>query len=410
MWWWPPKRSGWASTSLISLLIVHLEMPASIEEYMQETGRLARGARDGEGPETGTAVLLVKPRDCKIHDYFMRSSIPDLTTMKNAWSNLDIGMNFINPAQFASQLAAETSMDHDIGDDDRQQAVALALHYLQHVKAVRRHQDFVLRGRITTVEATEQRMEALPQRYPQLAAPASAMPEVNCIAPWNPQRYPQLAAPASRIMELVEQEDGDYDGLRWRTLLGMAPSEVEAVLYELQRLDICGFSSWKYGWLFERTTENEPDWNRLRNLIGERRREIQRRSEQARAFRPWTLTDKGEPSQSIRPWYATPQGCIACPLPQARDAEIHGRTRPTGRRPVGLRGMRCLHSRAAQTVARLRSQPRGRSRRSTRGCSHDRSRAHRRGGRRSVVETQPRTNAAGGFRWQVPAPQDAEIA
>ena len=37
-------------------LIVHLEMPASIEEYVQETGRVARGARDGTGPETGTAV------------------------------------------------------------------------------------------------------------------------------------------------------------------------------------------------------------------------------------------------------------------------------------------------------------------------------------------------------------------
>ncbi|MYE60882.1 MAG: RecQ family ATP-dependent DNA helicase, partial [Candidatus Dadabacteria bacterium] len=39
-------------------LIVHLEMPASIEEYVQETGRAARGARDGTGPPTGIAVLL----------------------------------------------------------------------------------------------------------------------------------------------------------------------------------------------------------------------------------------------------------------------------------------------------------------------------------------------------------------
>ena len=46
-------------------LIVHLEMPASIEEYVQETGRAARGARDGTGPATGTAVLLATRRDCR---------------------------------------------------------------------------------------------------------------------------------------------------------------------------------------------------------------------------------------------------------------------------------------------------------------------------------------------------------
>ena len=282
-------------------LIVHLEMPASIEEYMQETGRLARGARDGEGPETGTAVLLEKQQDCTIHDHFIRSSTPDLETIRQVWSSLDTGMNFINPVQFTDQLAADRAAesqaagshttphtpdwtidphaadrardshaadshttdpaaDHDSRDEDRQQAVALALHYLHHVKAVRRHQDFVLRGRITSVEATEQRMETLREHDPK------------------------LAVPAIRIMELVKQEDGNYDGLRWRTLLGMAPSEVEATLYELQRLDICGFSSWKYGWRFERTSGSEPDWNRLRDLIKERRSEVKCRSEQAQAF------------------------------------------------------------------------------------------------------------------------------
>ena len=137
-------------------LIVHLEMPASIEEYVQETGRAARGARDGIGPAHGTAVLLTTGRDCRIHEYFVQSSAPDIDTVRQAWSELADGLNFIDPDRLAGRAGTE--------DGERDDSHALALHYLEQVGAVRRHQDFVLRGRISSVDATERRLEELRSR------------------------------------------------------------------------------------------------------------------------------------------------------------------------------------------------------------------------------------------------------
>ena len=237
-------------------LIVHLEMPASIEEYVQETGRLVRGARDGTGPKTGTAVLLVKPRDCSIHKHFVRSSVPDLGKIRQVWSQLHSGMNFIDPDWLGDRIADDSHSENE----QREQTVALALHYLEQINVVRRHQDFILRARITTVETTDQRLETLRERNSK------------------------LAENANRILEFAKRENGEYNGLKWKTLLKMTPPEIESTLFELQRRDVCAFRSWKFGWVFERLSEGEPDWNRLGDLIEERHHTVQRRASQARAF------------------------------------------------------------------------------------------------------------------------------
>ena len=231
-------------------LIVHLEMPASIEEYVQETGRLARGSSDGIGPATGTAVLLVKPRDCTIHDHFVQSSAPDPDTAQQVWSQLEAGMNFIDPDRLA--------MNSDTADGEHNEDDMLALHYLEQVGAVHRHPDFVLRGRVGAVEAAGQLLNELQEEDPD------------------------LSERGHRLLELAEQEGCQYRGLRWQTLLGMAPSEIEATLFELQRHGVCSFTSWRYGWVFERPPNVEPDWNRLRQLIGRRRRTVGQRAKEAR--------------------------------------------------------------------------------------------------------------------------------
>ena len=142
-------------------LIVHLEMPASIEEYVQETGRVARGARDGTGPETGTAVLMVTPRDCRIHEYFIRSSVPEADEVHEVFGRLRPGLNFLDPATLSKRPEGE--------DEERDQTVALALHYLDRMGAVTRRQDFVLVGRTTpgswsTVTAGDTRRELIERR------------------------------------------------------------------------------------------------------------------------------------------------------------------------------------------------------------------------------------------------------
>ena len=232
-------------------LIVHLEMPASIEEYVQETGRAARGARDGTGPATGTAVLLTTRRDCRIHEYFVESSAPDIATVRKAWSALSEGLNFIDPDRLAERADTE--------DGERDGSHALALHYLEQVGAVRRRPDFVLRGRIGLVDATKQRVEVLRARDAALADRAEAM------------------------LALATAEEGEYRGCKWAQRLGQRPDEVERAAIELLKLGVCSFSAWRFGWVFERVAE-EPDWSRLEHLIEKRRAAVRQRSEQARAL------------------------------------------------------------------------------------------------------------------------------
>ena len=235
-------------------LIVHLEMPASIEEYVQETGRAARGARDGTGPATGTAVLLTTPRDCRIHEYFVQSSAPDPQTVRQVWSELDQdqALNFIDPDRLAGRTDTE--------DGERDESKALALHYLEQAGALRRHQDFVLRGRIGSVDATARRLEKLRARKPA------------------------LAGRADRILGLAREEEGQYRGLRWEQRLDQRLDKIEADVIELSRLDVCSFSAWRFGWVFERVAGAEPDWRWVEDRIERRRESVRARAAQARAF------------------------------------------------------------------------------------------------------------------------------
>ncbi len=229
-------------------LIVHLEMPASIEEYVQETGRAARGALDGTGPKTGTAVLLVTPRDCFIHRYFVSSSVPHLADVRQEWKRLKVGMNYIDPED------RRRVGQHGAEPDERGN---LALHYLDHAGAIRRHPDFVLRGRVSTVADTPQRIKELRKEYPDLARQAEHL-----------------------LGSGLDQRE--YEGLREADRLGMSPEEMEGILFELQKRDICSFTSWRYGLVFERPANVQPDWDRIERRITEQRRSVAARAARAR--------------------------------------------------------------------------------------------------------------------------------
>lgn len=229
-------------------VIVHLEMPASIEEYVQETGRAARGARDGTGPPTGTAVLMVTPRDCYIHRYFVKSSVPSLDDIKREWSRLKIGMNYIDPDDL--RRAGEDGAEPDERGN-------LALHYLDHAGAIRRHPDFVLRGRVYIVADTRGKLDRLRQDDPDLARRAEPVLESGL-------------------------DQRDYEGLREKDRLGMSPRKIEAILFQLQKRDLCSFTSWRYGLAFERPGNAQPDWDRLERRIAEHRESAKARSGEAR--------------------------------------------------------------------------------------------------------------------------------
>ncbi len=265
-------------------LIVHLEMPASIEEYVQETGRVARGARDGTGPETGTAVLMVTPRDCRIREYFIRSSVPEPDEVYEVFGRLRPGLNFLDPASLSNRPEGE--------DQEGDQTTALALHYLDRIGAVTRHQDFVLDGRVTLVDHTWELFD----RY-------------------RSQR-PQRADRAEAVLRHAEKVGGDYRWSSWRDRLGMTPTQTEAVLFDLQKEDICDFTGWKFGWVFELLDGAEPDRPRLREML-----RIQREAVEQRAIKARELA-RGAPDCRRRemlrylgenePGFATCGGCDAC--------------------------------------------------------------------------------------------------
>ena len=265
-------------------LIVHLEMPASIEEYVQETGRVARGARDGTGPETGTAVLMVTPRDCRIHGYFIRSSVPEPDEVYELFGRLRPGLNFLDPASLSNRPEGD--------DEERDRTKALALHYLDRIGAVTRRQDFVLVGRVTLVDHTWELFDDYRRRHRERADRAEA------------------------VLRHAERVRGDYRWSSWQHRLGMTPTQTEAVLFDLQRADICDFTGWKFGWVFELLDDAEPDRPRLREML-----RIQRDAVEQRAIKARELA-RGDPACRRRemlrylgesePGFTTCGGCDAC--------------------------------------------------------------------------------------------------
>ena len=116
----------------------------------------------------------------------------------------------------------------------------------------------MLRGRVAPVEDTGRRLADLRTRDPE------------------------SARKADDVLRLVEREGGEYRGLDWSSRLGMSPGEIEAVLFDMQKRDICWFSSWKYGWVFERIEGVRPDRRHLDRLIRRRRRSVEDRARRAR--------------------------------------------------------------------------------------------------------------------------------
>ena len=224
-------------------LIVHLEMPASIEEYVQETGRAAREL------EKGTAVLLTTPDDCRIHEFFVDNAVPAREDLKEAWGKLDSGINFLD-------------LDDLLRDDKgrpRSEEAQLALHYLGKIDAVRREQDCVLEGRVIADARSRYKVEDLREEKPE------------------------LAERAGRILDLVESEGGEYSPI-WAERLGCPVPQAESDLFKLARLNIVAFPTWNYGWTVERLLDAEPDWSQADELSVERREIVKRKALQARRF------------------------------------------------------------------------------------------------------------------------------
>ena len=234
-------------------LIVHLEMPSTIEEYVQETGRAARGAVEGKGPAVGTAVLLTMPRDCSIHRIFVKGAAPGIEQVRRIWSRLSDGVHAYDPD--------ELDRDDDSGADQESVAVALAVHYLQEDGALRRHLDTPWRGRVSVMDDTGRCLE-------ELAA-----------------TEPDLAERGRGLVELVGRLKSDeYRAEDWSRHLSRPAGDVAADLLELNRRDILGFSVWRHAWTLERHAGAEPAWAVIEAKAEDRRDAVARKSARAKSF------------------------------------------------------------------------------------------------------------------------------
>lgn len=234
-------------------LIVHLEMPASIEDYIQETGRAARGAIEGREPRVGTCVLLRTPRDCRVHSFFVRSSAPDLETVKSLWDRTVAGDAYVPPQDLI--------VDQGSGTDGGDVALGLALRYLTEDGCLERSEDVAWEGRVWVPPDAEARLRELGRVDAALARRGSLLVQV-----------------AGRL-------GLDYSASAWSRAIGSPPERIEEDLLELSRRDVLSFTCWKIAWHLRRVPGVEPDWERIERRCEERKRAVHELSRKAKDFR-----------------------------------------------------------------------------------------------------------------------------
>jgi ATP-dependent DNA helicase RecQ len=232
--------------------VVHLEMPASVEEYVQETGRCARGAVTGVGPELGHCILVSTPNDCRIHSRFVASAAPSMDTVRNVWQAIASGQQFFVPEHLAKAAT---------GDEESVEAVALAVHYLSESGAVRRDEDVMWAGRVWIPPDAQLLLDDLKERDPQLAADGSQL--------------------INGILGLGTEE---YDAPGWSRRLGVAPPDLERQLLELYRADVIGVSLWRSAWCLAPVPGTVPDWPEIEHRCAARRDTVKTLSDKAKEY------------------------------------------------------------------------------------------------------------------------------
>lgn len=227
-------------------LVLHLEMPRSIEDYVQETGRAARGAADGTGPPVGTCVLLRHPRDCRIHRYFVKHAAPDIDVVRRVWESLPGGGRGTQ-----AEMARRAGCDPDEVDP--------ALLYLEIHGPVRRRPDAVERCIVTVPPNWRDRMNA---------------------AAWSPDRGSRLAEAVGEAVRFGA-EPFDLQKMcegRWDI------DEIEELLFAADRDEILAVRVIEYAVAVDLGADREPDWDAIRRSLDRQREIASERSETAKAF------------------------------------------------------------------------------------------------------------------------------
>ena len=227
-------------------LVLHLEMPQSVEDYVQETGRAARGAADGTGPAVGTCVLLSTPGDCRIHRHFVKSAAPGIDVVRRVWESLPGGGRGTQ-----AEMARRAGCDLDEVDP--------ALLYLEIHGPVRRRPDAVERCIVTVPRDWRDRLNA---------------------AAWPPDRESRLAEAVGEAVpfgaepfDLQRMGEGRWD-----------IDEIEKLLFAADRDEILAVRVIEYAVAVDFDADREPDWDSIERSLDRQRERAAARSQQAKDF------------------------------------------------------------------------------------------------------------------------------
>lgn len=233
--------------------IVHLEMPASIEEYVQETGRAARGAVDGIGPAVGHCVLIRAPRDCSIHRAFIRSAAPGVEVVAAVWDAIPASGTTLMPL---ADLASRVQLP-----DVDEETVSLSLHYLAEEGAITRHEDVMWKGRVW-----------LP-------------PDADVILDEAERHDPEFATVGRATLQKIRTIGSEeYDAASWSLRFDTDPTTLERTLLELNRRDVIGLAAWQFAIHLERVEGAEPSWPRVDARCATRISTVSELSASAKSF------------------------------------------------------------------------------------------------------------------------------
>ena len=282
-------------------LVLHLEMPQSIEDYIQETGRAARGAVSGEGPDWGTCLLLRTPRDCEIHRYFAKGAAPEIEEVQTLWEEFKRKKR----TTYAELARSGASLSKEV--------VGASLLLLEDHGGLKRTPDRIWRCALHVPEDWRERMpKDGGERADSGAEPAGEAELAGEAAEPAGGTEPAELGGLAEIIQVLERFAGEPFNLaeectknRWDV------DRTEELLLRADLAEVVSLRAWEYSVEVDEMASEEPDWIAIQASISKQSEHFLERSNQAKAF---ARSDKGCRRARMLEYLgdAAPSECDAC--------------------------------------------------------------------------------------------------